>query len=107
MLVMGFSPALFCCCIWYNAGMTIHEFIRQRPHLIWYVTDYDALNEESIVEHVLNYGNWDDVQGMIRIMGIRRVANVFRKCAFRKRTNYYPDIKYYFNLYFNRYAQLS
>ena len=40
--------------------MNIHEFIKRRPYLIWYVKDLDKLNEESIVEHVLNYGDWDD-----------------------------------------------
>ena len=61
--------------MWYNACMTeIQEFIKKRPHLIWYVKDYEHLGEESIVEHVLNYGDWNDFQEMIRIMGIERAA---------------------------------
>jgi hypothetical protein len=82
----------------------IHEFIKKRPHLIWYVKDLDALNEESIVEHVLNYGDWDDVQEMIKILGIKKTTKIFEKESNRKRSNYRPEIKNYFHLYFHKYA---
>ena len=84
----------------------IHDFIVARKHLVWYVKDHRALSEESIVEAVLNYGNWNDVQEMIRIMGIESVARIFRKQMVirRQRGNYYPDVANYFNLYFNKYA---
>lgn len=87
--------------------MTIQEFIKRRPHLIWYVKNYDALDEASIVEHTLNYGDWDDVQKMLKILGMKKTAKIFREYAFRKRTNYYPDIRHYFNLYFNKYAKTA
>ena len=48
--------------------MTIHQFIKKRPYLIWYVKNYDALSEDSIVEATLNYGDWDDVMKMIKIL---------------------------------------
>ncbi len=41
----------------YNFLTTIHDFIKKRKHLIWYVKDYDKLSPESIVEATLNYGN--------------------------------------------------
>ena len=82
----------------------IHEFIKERPYLVWYVKDLDKLNEESIVEHVLNYGNWDDVQEMIKILGVKKIAEIFEKESNRKRSNYRPEIKNYFRLYFRKYA---
>ena len=84
----------------------LYNFISGRKHLIWYVKDYRSLSEESIVEAVLNYGNWEDVQKIISIMGIDRVAEIFRKqmVTGRQRGNYYPDVAHYFNLYFNKYA---
>lgn len=82
----------------------IHDFIKKRPYLIWYVKDLDHLSVESIVEHVLNYGDWDDVQEMIKILGIKKTAVVFRKESGRWRSNYRPEIANYFNLYFNKYA---
>jgi hypothetical protein len=84
--------------------MEIHEFIKKRPYLIWYVKDYDALDNEAIVEAVLNYGEWEDVQEMIQILGIKEVATIFRRKSKEKRCNYLPKTKNYFNLYFNKYA---
>jgi len=87
--------------------MTIHDFIKKRKHLIWYVKDYDKLSAESVVEAVLNYGNWDDVQTLIKIMGIKKVAKIFReksKPGKWGRTNYRSEARNYFQLYFNKYA---
>jgi len=84
--------------------MDVHEFIKERKYLIWYVGNYDALDDASIVEATLNYGDWNDVQLLIQILGIKRVAEIFKEYAFRPRTNYRPEIRNYFNLYFNKYA---
>lgn len=82
----------------------LQEFISKRPHLIWYVKNYGALVEESVVEHVLNYGDWDDFQEMLRIMGVERAAVVFREHAFRPRTNYRKRTRHYFKRYFDAHA---
>lgn len=92
---------LFCAIIYI---MDIHSFIKKRKYLIWYVKDYDKLSAESIVEATLNYGNWDDVQTLIKILGIEKAAEIFRKEASKKRCNFYPEVKNYFTLYFNKYA---
>ena len=85
----------------------INKFIKKRSHLIWYTKNYENLSEEAIVEAVLNYGNWNDVQKMISILGIQRIADIFKKgtkLGKMKRTNYDKKIKNYFQLYFDRYA---
>jgi hypothetical protein len=85
----------------------IINFIKKRPYLIWYVKNYDALSDESIVEHTLNYGDWDDVQKLLSILGVKKTATIFRvksKPSKMGRQNYYPEVKNYFNLYFNKYA---
>lgn len=87
--------------------MTIQDIIRKKPYLIWYTKNYDSLDEGAIVEAVLNYGDWDDVQEMIKIMGIQRTAEIFRRKSKKSkigRTNYGEKTRYYFNLYFNKYA---
>ena len=87
--------------------MDIHQFIKKKPYLVWYVKDLDKLSEESIVEHVLNYGDWEDVQEMITILGIDKTAEIFRRKSPRSkmgRTNYGERTIYYFNLYFNKYV---
>lgn len=84
--------------------MTIHDFIKTRPYLIWYVKDLDALSREAIVEAVLNHGDFNDVKKMIAILGIKNTAKIFRKQIQRKRNNYNPKIANYFKLYFEKYA---
>ena len=87
--------------------MTLYEFVEKRPHLAWYEKDLTKLSEDSIVEHVLNYGNWKDVQMLIKIIGILKVAEIFRRKSKPDkfgRQNYRPEIKHYFQLYFNRHV---
>lgn len=87
--------------------MDIHEFIKKRKYLIWWVKDYDKLNAESIVEATLNYGDWNDVQELIKILGIKKVAAIFRSKSKKSkmgRTNYGEKTIHYFKLYFNAHA---
>lgn len=84
--------------------MTINNFIKQKPYLVWYVKDFKHLSRESIVEHTLNYGDFNDVKKLISILGIKNVADIFRKQLKQKRTNYNPKIINYFKLYFKKYA---
>ena len=87
--------------------MTIHDFIRKKKYLVWWVKNYSRLNTEAIVEATLNYGDWDDVRELIKILGIRKVAAIFRKeskASKMGRQNYRPEVKNYFTLYFNKYA---
>ena len=84
--------------------MQLSAFIKKRPHLIWYTENYENLSLESIVEAVLNYGNWDDFQELVKISGIKKIAAIFRNKLKQKRCNYDKKAKNYFQLYFNKYA---
>lgn len=86
--------------------LTINEFIKKRPYLVWYTKNYDGLSKEAIVEAVLNYGDFDDVKKMISILGVKKTAAIFSKQTSwrRKRINYTPKIMNYFKLYFAKYA---
>ncbi len=87
--------------------MTIGDFVRKKKHLFWSTKNYDSLSNEAVVEGILNYGDWDDVQEMIKILGMQKTAQIFRlKSTPDKfgRQNYRPEIKNYFNLYFNKHA---
>lgn len=84
--------------------MTINNFIKQRSHLVWYVKDLEHLSQESIVEHTLNGGDFNDVKELISVLGTRRVASIFKKQLKQKRVNYDPKIINYFKLYFKKYA---
>lgn len=85
--------------------MTINDFIKKRPYLIWYTNDYKHLSKEAIVEAVLNYGDWDDVKKMFSILGMKKTAAIFKKqTTGHRRINYRPEIKNYFSLYFKKNA---
>lgn len=89
------------------ANKELGDFIASRRELVWYVKDPRALSEESIVEAVLNYGNWKDVQKLIDILSIEKIAKIFReksKPSNMGRQNYFPDVVHYFTLYFDKYA---
>ena len=61
------------------------------------------------MEAVLNYGNWDDVKKLVAILGIKKVAKIFReksKPSKIGRQNYREKTKNYFSLYFNKHAPL-
>ncbi len=72
--------------------------------MVWYVKEPENLSQEAIVEAVLNYGDFDDVKKIFSILGIKKVAEIFTKQIGRKRINYRPEIKNYFQLYFKKYA---
>ncbi|MEK7086074.1 MAG: hypothetical protein AAB953_03625 [Patescibacteria group bacterium] len=87
--------------------MTIATLIKSKPYLLWYVKDKTKASPEAVVEAVLNYGDWSDVQKLIKILGIKKVAGIFKKKSKKSkigRTNYRPEIANYFSLYFKKYA---
>lgn len=81
----------------------LSKFMKTRKHLVWYVINPENLGVESIVEHTFNYGDWDDVQTLIKIIGIKKMAEIFRKQVNNWRSNYHPYDIYYFTLFFNKY----
>lgn len=83
---------------------TIQNFIKKRPYLVWYVKSLKNLSEDSILESVLNYGNFEDFLELERVMGKKKTKKIFKKRATINRTNFRPEIKNYFTLYFNKYA---
>lgn len=85
--------------------MTIQNFIKRRPYLIWYTKNFENLSDDVIVESVLNFGDFKDVKEMISILGIEKAASIFGKGIRKRRNNYRPEIKNYFQLYFKKYAQ--
>lgn len=81
--------------------MSVNDIIKNKPYLAWYVKDPEKLSAESVLEHVLNYGNWEDVQLFIKVKGINETAKLFNKSLKNKRTNYQPAVQSYFSRYFN------
>ena len=43
----------------------VQDIIKKKPYLAWYVRNVESLSDESVLEHVLNYGTWEQVQESI------------------------------------------
>lgn len=82
----------------------IREFIKNKPYILWYTKNYDGLSKESILESILNYGNWDDYLFIESSLGRREVNNVFNHLKNQKRVNLRPQTINYFSNYFKVYA---
>jgi len=84
--------------------MVVQDIIINKPYLAWYVKEPTKLSEASVLEHILNYGNWDDVQAFISIKGLSQTKELFELEGKKPRSNYLPEVKYYFTHYFAKHA---
>jgi hypothetical protein len=84
----------------------LKDFIREQSALFWYSSGDKAetVSDELLVETILNYGDMEAVRKLLKVMGVRQTAAIFRGMTGRKQLNYFPEIWNFFNLYFNRYA---
>jgi hypothetical protein len=82
------------------------EFIRSHRNLFWYIPEEEKENISMavLVETILNYGDLQAVRQLIKIAGIKSVAEIFFKQIRHKRVNYFPQVSNFFTLYFNRHA---
>jgi hypothetical protein len=81
--------------------MSLKNFIKKRPYLFWYIKDKEKISPEVAVEQIFNFG---DFKLLIKTIGLKKTAAIFRAQSRKKRNNYRPEIKNYFTLYFKRYA---
>ena len=84
--------------------MILGDFVKKRKYLFWSTKNYDGLSNRAVVEGILNYGDMNDVRELIALLGIQEVAKIFRDNTSRPRINYRPEVKNYFQLYFQKYA---
>jgi len=80
------------------------QLFSKKPYLAWYVRDKQRLSEESMFEHVLNYGDWEDYLMVEDALGIKKAHSLFQKLKSKKRVNLRPQTVNYFSLYFQKYA---
>jgi hypothetical protein len=87
----------------------IKAFIRENSSLFWYTPQdkKEDIGPELLVEMILNYGNLEQIRSLIKIMGIKEVADVFFysiNLSQRRRGNFYELTVNYFSLVFRQYA---
>lgn len=87
-----------------NANKSLNRFIKEKPYLIWYSKNYNGLSEKSIIEAVLNNGNWDDINKLNEILGLKKMQLLFNDLGSQKRVNLRKQTVNYFSKYFKKYA---
>jgi len=85
----------------------IKQFIREHSSLFWYIAPEakEKISLESLVEHILSWGNGDSVRRLFELLGTEKVAEIFYKQTSRKRINYKRRTMHFFKLYFDRHVQ--
>ena len=84
----------------------IKRFINDHSNLFWYIKQdaKQSISIEFLVETILNYGDLKAVKKLLTLLGTKRTAEIFFKQTRNKRCNYFPKVKNYFALYFDRHA---
>jgi len=67
----------------------------------WYVKDPKKLSQKSVLEYMLNFGEWTEIQEFIRQNGIHKTKDIFRQITSSKRSNLRKPIQDYFKRYFH------
>lgn len=60
--------------------------------LWWWVADVTKLSDESILEGVMNYGDWKDFLNLKKIFGLKELQS--NEKLFREQLSYFQDINY-------------
>ena len=86
--------------------MTRAEFIEKNKHLFWYIKKdkIQDIGNEVLVEFIFNYGTWEDVKELIKIIGFQELKVVYEATTDRKIGNYMPEIYNYLGLIVKKYA---
>ena len=82
----------------------LHKLFNQKPYLAWYIQNKQNMSESSIVEHIFNYGNWDDYLIAEKTLGIKSTQAIFDSIKNKKRVNLRPQTINYFNKYYSQHA---
>lgn len=82
------------------------KLVQDNRPLFWSVGDnhLDQIDETVIVETILNLGDIKSTRKLLEIMGTDKVAQIFYQHKNQARSNYYPRVSHYFDLYFKRHA---
>jgi hypothetical protein len=82
----------------------LRQLFSKKPYLAWYVKDAKNISPESMLEHILNYGDWEDYLVAEKSIGINRARKIFDKLKSKSRSNLRAKTINYFEKYYQRYA---
>lgn len=87
----------------------LQQFIKKNSHYFWYIPEKDKpnLSLNTVVEFILSFGDENNIKELFDIVGVSRVAQIFRQQISQKRINYKPQTAHFFTDYFARHAQTN
>jgi hypothetical protein len=86
--------------------MTREAFIEKNKHLFWYIRKdkLQDINNDVLVEFIFNYGQWEDIKELIKIIGFQELKRVFNDIQDRRVGNYFPEMYELLNRIVLKYA---
>ncbi|MDX1903379.1 MAG: hypothetical protein SFU27_04400 [Thermonemataceae bacterium] len=86
--------------------MELQQIIEKNKHLFWYFDKkkLDKITKPILIEFILNYGDMTALRELLETLGKEEVAREFAKAIKNDRHNYFPQVKNFFHLYFQRYV---
>lgn len=81
-----------------------NQWLRQRKVYWWWVPDVSKLNEESILEGIMSYGDWEDFLQLKKLWGTAKITKIFDKITGKKRVNLRPSTRALFSDYLATHA---
>lgn len=83
---------------------TLLKLFYKKPYLTWYIKDVKQVSRNSLLEHILNYGDWEDYLSAEKVLGIKNTKEIFNDLKNKPRSNLRKKTINYFEKYFTRYA---
>lgn len=88
----------------------LRAFIKEHSNLFWYTPEdkKESISYEFLVETILNYGDINAVRRLFKILGIKKVAEIFFNTiniSERRKGNFHELSLNYFTLLFHKHAR--
>ena len=87
-----------------STQISFSQWLEARRGLWWSVADVSQLSEESILEGIVSYGEWDDFLELKKRWGLYKISQLFESITAKKRVNLRPATRSLFANYLARYA---
>lgn len=78
--------------------------VEPKPYLFWGVGDKQELSVHVMIETIIANGDFDDFKVLIGILGMEKVAKVFRTKIQNPRHNFRDKTVNFFQLYFDKHV---
>lgn len=85
-------------------SVSLTTWLEDREALWWWVADVTKLDDRSILEGVMNYGQWEDFLELKRRWGLTKIKNLYQEMTQARRCNLRPPARVLYNKYLARHA---